>query len=117
MFNYTQPFNIIALIISVAAVVCLGIIIFKMIQPTNDMKIPVIAYETIIMIMAVFALQLFLAKGGLFGIFVFAGSICFVSSDTMLAFATFRKKRLNVPVMLTYIAAQLLITLGFCLAG
>jgi uncharacterized membrane protein YhhN len=117
MYNYGQPFNITTLIISVIAAGCLGIVIFKMIQPTSDMKIPVIAYEAIIMIMAIFALQLFLAKGGLFGIVVFGGSVCFVASDTMLALATFRNKPLNIPVMITYIAAQLLITLGFCLAG
>jgi uncharacterized membrane protein YhhN len=67
--------------------------------------------------MAVSALQLFLAQGELFGAFVFAGSLCFVASDTMLALVTFRKKPLYVYVMITYIAAQLLITLGFCLLG
>jgi uncharacterized membrane protein YhhN len=117
MFSYAQPFNIIVLIISVIAAVCYGIISFKMVQPSSDMKIPVIAYETIILIMAIFALQLFLAQGGLFGAFVFAGSLCFVASDTMLALVTFRKKPLYVYVMITYIAAQLLITLGFCLLG
>jgi uncharacterized membrane protein YhhN len=117
MFSYAQPFNIIVLIISVIAAVCYGIISFKMVQPSNEMKIPVIAYETIILIMAIFALQLFLTQGGLFGAFVFAGSLCFVASDTMLALVTFRKKPLYVYVMITYIAAQLLITLGFCLMG
>jgi uncharacterized membrane protein YhhN len=117
MFKFVQQLNVLALIISVIAAAYFGIVIFKYIQPSNDMKIPVIAYETIILIMAIFALQLFLAKGGLFGSFVLAGSICFVASDTMLAIETFRKKPLYVPVMITYIAAQLLITLGFCLVG
>jgi uncharacterized membrane protein YhhN len=113
MFTYAQPFNIIVLIISIIVAVCYGIFAFKMVQPSPDMKIPVIAYETILLTMAIFALQLFLAQGGKFGAFVFAGSIFFVASDSMLALATFRKKALNVPVMFTYIAAQLLIILGF----
>jgi len=113
MFSYAQPFNIIVLIISIIVAVGYGIIAFKMVQPSPDMKIPVIAYEAILLTMAIFALQLLLAQGGKFGAFVFAGSIFFVASDSMLAFATFRKKALNVPVMFTYIAAQLLIILGF----
>jgi len=113
MITYAQPFNIIVLIISVLVAVCYGIFMFRMVKPTPDMKIPVIAYETILFTMAVFALQLFLSQGGKFGAFVFAGSIFFVASDSMLALATFRKKALNVPVMITYIAAQLLIVLGF----
>jgi len=117
MFNYAQPFNILILIISVLVAVCYGIVIFRMVQPTPDMKIPVIAYETILLTMAVFALQLFLSQGGKFGAFVFVGSIFFVASDSMLALATFRKKALNVPVMFTYIAAQLLIVLGFGMMG
>jgi len=113
MFTYAQPFNILILIISIAAAVCYGIFIFRMVQPSSDMKIPVIAYETILLTMAIFALQLFLSQGGKFGAFIFAGSLFFVASDSMLALATFRKKALNVPVMFTYIAAQLLIVLGF----
>jgi uncharacterized membrane protein YhhN len=114
MFTYSQLLNhVIVLIISVLAAVCYGIVIFRFIQPTKEMKIPVIAYETILLTMAVFALQFFLAHWSKFGAFVFAGSIFFVASDSMLALATFRKKALNVPVMFTYIAAQLLSVLGF----
>ncbi|WP_461246418.1 lysoplasmalogenase [Treponema sp. R6D11] len=113
MFPYTMPFNILILIISILVAACYGIFIFRFIQPTKEMKIPVIAYEVIIFTMAIFALQLFLSQGGKFGALVFAGSICFVASDSLLSIATFRKKALNVPVMITYIAAQLLITLGF----
>jgi uncharacterized membrane protein YhhN len=113
MFTNTQPFHIIVLIISVLVAVCYGIVIFRMVQPSSDMKIPVIAYEIILLTMAVFALQFFLTHWSKLGAFVFAGSIFFVASDSMLALATFRKKALNVPVMFTYIAAQLLIVLGF----
>jgi uncharacterized membrane protein YhhN len=117
MFTYAQPFNVLYLIISVVVAICYGIFIFKIIQPTKEMKIPVIAYETILLTMTIFALQLFLAQGGLFGVLVFAGSICFVASDSMLAYETFRKKKLSVFIMITYIVAQTLITLGFVTIG
>jgi len=117
MFNHAQPFHIIVLVISILVAICYGIIIFKFIQPTKEMKIPVIAYETILLTMAIFALQFFLAHWSKLGAFVFVGSIFFVASDSMLALATFRKKALNVPVMFTYIAAQLLIVLGFGMMG
>ena len=117
MFTYAQPLHVPILIISVIVAACYGIVAFKMVKPSPEMKIPVIAYETIILIMVVSALQLFLAQGGLFGALVFAGSLCFLASDTMLALVTFRKKPLYVYVMITYIAAQLLIALGFGLLG
>lgn len=113
MFSYARPLNIIVLIISAIVVAGYGITIFRVIQPPEEMKIPVIAYEVILLTMAVFALQFFLAQGEMLGAFVFIGSICFVASDTMLTLLTFRKKNLYVFVMITYIAAQLLITLGF----
>jgi len=116
MFNYSMPLNIVVFVISIVVAIAYGIIAFKMVKPSSDMKIPVIAYESVIMIMAIFALQLFLAQGSLFGIFILAGGLCFVASDTMLALVTFQKKPLYVYVMITYIAAQLLIALGFCLA-
>jgi len=115
MFSYANPLHIPILIISVIIAVCYGIITFKTVKPSPEMKIPVIAYETIILIMVISALQLFLANESWFGTLVFAGSLCFIASDTMLALVTFRKKPLFVYVMITYIAAQLLIALGFCL--
>jgi uncharacterized membrane protein YhhN len=117
MFTHALPLHIPVLIISVIAAVCYGIITFKMVKPSPEMRIPVIAYETIILIMVISALQLFLAHESWFGTLIFAGSICFIASDTMLALVTFRKKPLFVYVMITYIAAQLLIALGFCLVG
>jgi len=119
MYGFAAPFHITALFISIAAAVCLGLLLFKIIRPAAEMKIPVIAYEITILTMAVFALQLFLAQGSSFGAFVLSGSLCFVVSDSTLAYDTFRKgpKYAGFIIMLTYIAAQLLITLGFCTAG
>jgi uncharacterized membrane protein YhhN len=117
-FNFTQPFSYYVLIISAAAAVVLGVCIFKAVRPGKEMKYPVIAYEIIIMLMAISAVQIFFAQGGVFGILVMAGSVCFVVSDGTLAYDTFRNKTKigSFIVMLTYIAAQLLIILGFCAA-
>jgi len=113
MYRFAVPFNIPVLVVSIVIAVCFGFIAYKVVKPGKQMKIPVIAYEAIIMTMAIFALQLFLEHRSLFGILVFAGSICFVVSDTLLALQTFRKARIYFTVMVTYIAAQLLIALGF----
>jgi uncharacterized membrane protein YhhN len=113
LFKYAHPLNIPVLIISAAVAACYGVFIFRVIHSPHEMRIPVMAYEVILLTMAVFALQFFLAQGRMLGAFVFIGSICFVASDTMLTLLTFRKINLYVLVMITYIAAQLLITLGF----
>jgi len=112
MFTYAQPLNIIIMIISFVIAGSYGFFVFNIIKPPKEMKIPVIIYETILLTMAVFALQFFLAHRAMYGAFVFIGSVCFVASDTMLTLLTFRKKSLYLYVMITYIAAQLLITLG-----
>jgi uncharacterized membrane protein YhhN len=117
MFTHAIPLHVPVLIISVIIAICYGIFAYKIIKPSPEMKIPVIAYETIILIMVISALQLYLSHSSWFGTLVFAGSLCFLASDTMLALVTFRKKPLYVYVMITYIAAQLLIALGFCLVG
>jgi len=115
MFNYAQPFYITVLVVSIAVVIVLGFSTVKIIRPNKEMRIPVIAYAAIIMVMAIFAMQVFVRNGGAFGSFVFAGSLCFVASDSTLAYVIFRKpsKLGDFFVMLTYIAAQLLLTLGF----
>jgi len=113
MIGFIQEINILILVISILVAGGTGFFLFKRVEPTSDMKIPVIAYETIIMVMALSALQLFLSQGSYFGAFVFAGSLCFVASDTALAFVTFKERHYYVFCMFTYIAAQFLIMLGF----
>jgi len=116
MYEFARPFHITALVISIAVGACIGFLLFKILRPTAEMKIPIIAYEITIITMAIFALQLFLAQNFSFGFFVLGGSLCFLVSDSTLAFDSFRKKLKygGFIIMLTYIAAQLLITLGFC---
>ena len=117
-FSFITSFAILPLIISIAAAAVFGFCVFKFVRPNKEMKYPVIAYEVIIMMMAIAAVQVFFARGGDFGVFALAGSVSFVISDSTLAFDTFRKKsRIGYfIVMVTYIAAQLLITLGFSAA-
>lgn len=119
MFNFTQPLNLSVLIISFTVAAALGFFLFRFVRPANEMKIPVIAYETVIIIMALSALQIFVARGGAFGSFVLAGSLCFLISDSLLAYDTFRRKTKfgYFIIMVTYILAQLFITLGFCTPG
>jgi uncharacterized membrane protein YhhN len=119
MFNYARPFYTTVLVVSIAVVIVLGFSIVKIARPGKEMKIPVIAYAAIIMAMAIFAVQVFAVQGGAFGALVLAGSLCFVASDSTLAYVIFRKpsKLGDFFVMLTYIAAQLLITLGFSAPG
>jgi len=119
MYKYIQPLNILVLIISVVTAVCFGVIVYKTVKPGKQMQIPAIAYETVILAMAICALQLFLsqfiAQGHVFGLLVFAGSVCFIVSDTLLALRTFRNANFYLAVMITYITAQFLITFGFCI--
>jgi len=113
MFGYAMPPNYPVLAISVLVAGVAGFFLYKKVEPTKDMQIPVIVYQAVILTMALFALQLFLAQDANFGLFVLIGSICFVASDTALALVTFKKRPFYVFCMATYISAQLLIALGF----
>jgi len=118
MYGFAQPVDPVVLIISFIAAAGFAVAAYKVVKPSKQMKIPVLAYEAIILTMAVFALQVFIAQGSqnqLFGILIFAGSLCFVASDTMLALKTFRRAKIYFLVMITYIAAQFLIVYGFTL--
>ena len=119
MYKFALPFNFTVLGISIVIAAVLGFFIFRFIRPNKEMKIPVIVYETIIIVMALSALQVFMVQGGAFGTLVLAGSLCFLASDSLLAYDTFQKNSTlgHFLVMLTYIAAQLLIALGFSAPG
>lgn len=83
----------------------------------SDMKAPVIAYLVVILTMATCAgCYAFPFQGGLAPNFVFFGALFFVLSDYMLARSLFisEKKYSTFIVMLTYLAAQLLLVLGLC---
>jgi uncharacterized membrane protein YhhN len=104
----TGGFNIAALFVSIAVALPLGLVIHSVIRPGKAMALPVIAYEIIIMLMSLSALQLFLFRRDGWALLVFAGSLCFLLSDTILAYVTFKTKLKygDFFVMFTYIAAQ-----------
>ena len=78
----------------------------------RKMRIPVSIYILIISLMSFLAFVRASAYPSLPVFLIWAGSVFFVISDSILAFAFFRKKREHL-VMETYLAAQLLIVLGF----
>jgi uncharacterized membrane protein YhhN len=105
---FTERLSLIALGVSAAVAVPLALAVHSLIKPEKAMKLPVIAYEIIILLMSLSALQLFLSRRDGWGILIFAGSLCFLVSDTLLACFTFRTKPRygDFFVMLTYITAQ-----------
>jgi uncharacterized membrane protein YhhN len=58
--------------------------------------------------MSLSALQLLISRRDEWGLLIFAGSLCFLVSDTLLAYFTFRTKPKygDFFVMLSYLAAQ-----------
>jgi uncharacterized membrane protein YhhN len=104
----TGTFNLLAFVISVAAAVPLGFVIHSIIRPVKAMDLPAVCYEIIIMLMSLSALQLLLSRRDGWGLLIFAGSLCFLISDTLLAYFTFRTKPKHGDffVMLSYLAAQ-----------
>jgi len=114
MLYFAGSVKITLLVISLLAYAVLGFFIFRLIKPSKEMSVPIILYETVIIFMAASAIQFFAAHGLPYGLFVLAGSVFFLVSDTMLAMLTFHSKPkvYYFLVMLAYIAAQLLIVLG-----
>jgi uncharacterized membrane protein YhhN len=117
MVGLIGNFNIPILIVSLVIGAVLGFLLFKFVKPPKEMRIPVIAYETVIITMSIFALQVLFFNPATFAILIFIGSLCFVTSDGTLALVTFRKKPFYFFCMLTYIAAQFLLVLGFSGVG
>ncbi|MDR1239686.1 MAG: lysoplasmalogenase [Treponema sp.] len=108
-FLYTAgTLNVMALLVSIAAAVPFGVAALLFTRPEKSMRLPALVYEIIIILMSLSALQLLLARRDGWSLLVFAGSVCFLISDTLLAHFTFRTrlKRGDFFVMLFYIAAQ-----------
>jgi uncharacterized membrane protein YhhN len=107
------PTLIIAAIIALA----LGVAVFTLIKPNRNFRLPVVVYGIVIEAMSLWALRLLVYRRDGPGIAVFAGSLCFLFSDTVLAYFTFRTmpRYGNFLVMVPYMAAQLAIALGLAL--
>ena len=114
MLYFAGKINVTLLVISLLAYAVAGVFIIRLIKPSKEMYLPVLIYETVILLMAVSAIQFFTVYGSPNGLLVLSGSVCFIVSDTLLAIYTFHSKPkiFYFFVMLTYIAAQLCIVLG-----
>ncbi|MDR1899354.1 MAG: lysoplasmalogenase [Treponema sp.] len=106
--SLTGRFNLPVLLVSLAAALPLGIFVHILIRPDKAMTVSTAAYEVVIELMAIAALQLFLFRNDSAGMLIFGGGLFFLISDTILACFTFRAapRYGSFLVMLTYIAAQ-----------
>lgn len=102
-----------ALIFSVPSIVC-AVMVFRLIKPDREMFAPVVLYMIILVSMNLLGLQVFLSNPCTAGLLVLSGCFCFMVSDTILAYYTFRKLKLfgSVLIMFTYILAQAEIVFG-----
>ena len=102
----------IAFFVPIAIVV--GVMVFRFIAPPKEMIFPVLLYMIAIEIMTFWGLEFFIINPGFAGILIFAGALCFMISDTTLAYYTFRKLTIPgaVSIMVLYIIAQAGIILG-----
>lgn len=110
-------FNLPVLLILVPYVL-FGFLFFRYLK--NDlgpMKFPVLVYMVCIVMMSVTALQFRLYSVGIIFVLPLTGSLLFLISDSLLALSTFKgEKRFSYSaIIITYVAAQMLITLGFSL--
>ncbi|MDR2159129.1 MAG: lysoplasmalogenase [Treponema sp.] len=103
-----ERFNLPVLLVSLAAAVPLGFAVHLFIRPDKAMTVPTVAYEVVIELMSIAALQLFLFRNDGAGMLIFTGALFFMISDTILGFFTFHgnPRYGTFLVMLTYIAAQ-----------
>ena len=104
------------LALSVIAAFPLVYLVYRIINPSKVMKIPVLVYETVIVLMSISCLQLFTARRDTAAALIFGGSLFFLFSDALLGYNRFRKKLKygNFFVMLSYIIAQGSIVAGLC---
>jgi uncharacterized membrane protein YhhN len=109
-FTISMP----AMIIFTPQVLVLGIVVFRLIKPLKEMRLPVILYMIFLVSMGLFGFQVFLINLSLGGLLLISGCFNFRISDTILAYYTFRKYKISgsVLIMIFYILAQAEIVLG-----
>lgn len=109
----------VTMIVLGTALVIIGIAAyFSLHRNLGEMKIPVIAYLTVILGMAFFAGCYFLGRApSAAGVMVPIGAACFVISDYLLARSLFLKRfpQSDFWVMLTYLLAQTGLAMGLAL--
>ena len=110
----TYSLHIPALIASIGVALVAEFLLPKIINPPKAMRGAVIIYGIVILAMSVCALQYMLSSLSPGSVLLFAGSIVFIFSDTLMTYLTFgkRPKYFNAITMLPYIIAQGLIIFG-----
>ena len=110
----TGSINIPAILIFTPPAIVLGAVVIRLIKPTKEMRFPVIFYMVVLETLTLFGFQIFLFNPGIAGLLILSGCLCFMVSDTILAYYTFRKLKLSgaVLIMAYYILAQAEIIFG-----
>ncbi|MPM58994.1 hypothetical protein SDC9_105831 [bioreactor metagenome] len=96
----------------------IGFLVFKkLITSMQSMKLPAVIYMCILCTMSFMSFSRIWSASFFSFILTFLGSLCFLVSDSILAFDIFSMERKNngATVMETYIAAQILIIIGLLL--
>ena len=113
----TGKIDISAIALFTPPAIILGFVVFRLVKPAKEMYIPVIVYMAILEIVTLFGFQVFLFNPGFAGLLIVSGCLCFMISDTILAYYTFRKPKVSgsVLIMIYYILAQAEIIMGLLL--
>jgi uncharacterized membrane protein YhhN len=95
-----------------------GILVYRILRPgLGGMKVPVALYTVVILSMALAAVLRVSAISGLPFWLPMLGALCFIASDTLLAYQQFKGPITSgrTLVAITYVGAQTLIVLGYLL--
>jgi uncharacterized membrane protein YhhN len=111
---FTGNVNAIALTVAVIAAIPLGFVVFRFIRPEKEVLMPLLVYALVLEGMAIAAFCLMLYRKDVPALAIFAGSLCFMASDTILGHGLFRRgaRVRDLPVMTSYMAAQACLILG-----
>jgi len=109
--------NLPAIVIFTPPAIVLAMVVFRLIKPTKVLYLPVILYMAVLEALTLFGFQVFLFNQGVAGLLLLSGCICFMISDTILAYYTFRKLKISGSVLIMgyYILAQTEIIFGMLL--
>jgi len=109
--------NIPAIIIFTPPAIVLGMVVFRLIKPTKELYLPVILYMIVLESLTLFGFQVFLFNPGVAGLLLLSGCVCFMISDTILAYYTFRKLKTSGSLLIMgyYILAQTEIVMALLL--
>jgi len=113
-FDGAVKLNLMVMALCIPVAIIGGVVLLRFIKPTKEMFIPVIIYMIFIEVMTLWGLQVFIFNPGFAGALIFSGCLCFVLSDSILAYYTFRmpNRRGSALLMTLYMLAQEGIILG-----